>query len=426
MRLLYSFGITCYVLAVRLASPFNPKAKQMLQGWKGVFGRVATSPVGKGLTAWFHASSLGEFEQARPVLEGFRKAHPEYKICVTFFSPSGYEVRKDYPMADFVCYLPPDTRANAIRFLNMLRPSVAFFVKYDFWFNYLEQLRRRDVPTYLFSAIFRPRQYFFHWYGRWFFLHLRDCFTHLFVQNEESCRLLQEHGIPHVSIAGDTRFDRVNAIAKAARRFPEVEQMLTAHPSSPVLLAGSTWESDERMLAHYLRQRQKPCLLIVAPHVVSESHLDMIEDEIFKGERCIRYSQLAEVSITGEPPVSQSRVLIIDNVGLLSALYRYAHVAYIGGGFGKGIHNILEALAFGKPVVFGPNYHKFQEAHDIVGLGGGFSFQNFAGLKECLDRLLDDQDYYSLTSQTCSDYLKKHTGSTSKILSIVDQHIIKL
>ncbi|MBR3413155.1 MAG: 3-deoxy-D-manno-octulosonic acid transferase [Bacteroidales bacterium] len=419
MRLLYSLGIRCYVLAVRLASPFNPKAKQMLQGWKEVFGHVAVSPVGKGKTAWFHASSLGEFEQARPVLEAFRKAHPEYKVCVTFFSPSGYEVRKNYPEADFVCYLPPDTRANAIRFLNMLRPTVAFFVKYDFWFNYLEQLRRRDVPTYLFSAIFRPRQYFFQWYGTWFFRHLRDCFTHLFVQNEESCRLLQEHGIGHVSIAGDTRFDRVNAIAEAARRFPEVERMLAFHPDWPVLLAGSSWEPDERMLAQYLRQRQSPCYLIVAPHVVSDSHLDMIENELFKGERCTHYSRLAEAD-------SNSRVLIIDNVGLLSALYRYAHVAYIGGGFGKGIHNILEALAFGKPVVFGPNYHKFQEAHDIIGLGGGFSFQHFAQMKECLDRLLDDPDHYSRTSQTCRDYLERHTGSTSAILSVVSQRIINL
>ena len=419
MRLLYSFGIRCYVLAVRLASPFNPKARQMLQGWKEVFGRVAVSPVGKGKTAWFHASSLGEFEQARPVLEAFRKAHPNYKICVTFFSPSGYEVRKNYPDADFVCYLPPDTRANAIRFLNMLRPTVAFFVKYDFWFNYLEQLRRRDVPTYLFSAIFRPRQYFFQWYGTWFFRHLRDCFTHLFVQNEESCHLLQAHGIAHVSLAGDTRFDRVSAIAEAARRFPEVERMLASHPDWPVVLAGSSWEHDERMLAQYLRQRQSPCYLIVAPHVVSDSHLDLIENELFKGERCTRYSRLSEAD-------GNSRVLIIDNVGLLSALYRYAHVAYIGGGFGKGIHNILEALAFGKPVVFGPNYHKFQEAHDIIGLGGGFAFHQFAQLKETLDRLLDDPDYYSRTSHTCRDYLKQHTGPTAKILSIVDQRIINL
>lgn len=419
MRLLYSFGIRCYGFGVRLASPFNPKAKQILTGWKQVFGRVATSPVGKDLTAWFHASSLGEFEQARPVLEAFHRQHPEYKICVTFFSPSGFEVRKNYPMADFVCYLPPDTRANAIRFLNMLRPSVAFFVKYDFWFNYLEQLRRRDIPTYLFSAIFRPRQYFFQWYGKWFFRHLRDCFTHLFVQNEESYRLLQDHGINHVSIAGDTRFDQVCSIAQAARQFPKVEAFISAHPDSPVLLAGSSWEPDERLLARYLRQRQNPCLVIVAPHVVSDKHIDLIENDIFKHEICTRYSMIDNAD-------PHSRVLIIDNVGLLSALYRYAHVAYIGGGFGKGIHNILEALAFGKPVVFGPNYHKFQEAHDIISLQGGFSFQNSNQLKEHLDPLLDNAPYYNKTSQICFDYLQKHTGPTATILSVVDQHVVRL
>lgn len=416
MRLLYSFGIRCYAMGVRTASLFNPKARQMLAGWRRTFGRLSVSPVGNGKTAWFHASSLGEFEQARPVLEQFRKTHPEYKICLTFFSPSGYEVRKDYPEADFICYLPPDTRENAIRFINMLRPTVVFFVKYDFWFNYLEQLHLRDIPTYIFSAIFRPQQYFFKWYGTWFLNHIRNCFTHLFVQNEESCRLLQSHGISQVSVAGDTRFDRVHAIAQESRPFPEVEHFLSQHPDSPVLMAGSSWEPDERLLAQYLRQRSKPMLLILAPHVISDSHINQIENDIFKDFRCTRYSHI-------DTAAPDSQVLIIDNVGMLSSLYRYATVAYIGGGFGRGIHNILEAVTFGKPVIFGPNYHKFKEARDIVDLHGGFTFNSADQLKASLDDLFDHPDHYRLTSQVCEQYLNDNLGSTERILSLVNQKL---
>jgi 3-deoxy-D-manno-octulosonic-acid transferase len=403
-------------MAVGIASLFNPKAKQMLAGWRQTFGRLSVAPVGSGKTAWFHASSLGEFEQARPVLEEFRRRHPEYKICVTFFSPSGFEVRKDYPQADFVCYLPMDTQANAIRFVNLLRPSVAFFAKYDYWFNYLEQLRRRNVPTYIFSAIFRPRQYFFQWYGKWFLRQVGSCFTHLFVQNEESQQLLQSHGIGHVSIAGDTRFDRVHAIAQEAKRNDKVEQFLSLHSGDPVLLAGSSWEPDEELLMRYLQHRDGRLVLILAPHVIGKSHLEWIEKSLPKGQRCTFYSQMGDAD-------PQSRVLIIDNMGMLSSLYRYAQVAYIGGGFGAGIHNILEAVTFGKPVVFGPNYHKFKEACDIIDVKGGYTFDRYEQLEATLDRLFDNDETYRHASQQCTQYMQHNLGATELILALVDKGI---
>ena len=416
MRYIYSFGIKCYAVGVHVASLFNPKAKQMLAGWRRTFGRLSVAPVGKGKTAWFHASSLGEFEQARPVLEEFRHRYPDYKVCVTFFSPSGFEVRKNYPNADFVCYLPMDTRANAIRFVNLLRPTVAFFAKYDYWFNYLEQLRRRNVPTYIFSAIYRPKQYFFKWYGKWFLNQVRDCFTHIFVQNEESLRLLHEHGIDHVSIAGDTRFDRVHAIAQEAASNAVVERFLSFRPDAPVLLAGSTWEPDEEHLLRYLLHRNDCLTLVVAPHVISPSHLDWIEKELLKGVPCTRYSCMGDTD-------PQSRVLIIDNMGMLSSLYRYAQVAYIGGGFGAGIHNILEAVTFGKLVVFGPNYHKFKEACDIIRLGGGYSFDRYGQLESVLDRLFDNDEAYRQASQQCTHYMNDNLGATERILAIVSNNI---
>ena len=418
MRLLYSFGIKCYALGVRMAAPFNPKAKLMLAGWRRTFGRLSVAPVGKGKTAWFHASSLGEFEQARPVLEEFRRRHPEYKVCVTFFSPSGFEVRKNYPNADFVCYLPMDTRANAIRFVNLLRPSVAFFAKYDYWFNYLEQLRRRDVPTYIFSAIFRPQQYFFKWYGKWFLEQIRSCFTHMFVQNEESLKLLQSHGFKQVTIAGDTRFDRVHTIAQEAKRNEVVERFLSFHPDEPVLLAGSSWEPDEELLRRYLQHRGGHLMLIMAPHVIDKSHTGWIKDNLLKGIPCTMYTQMGD-----DDP--QSKVLIIDNMGMLSTLYRYARVAYIGGGFGAGIHNILEAVTFGKPVVFGPKYHKFKEACDIIEKGGGYSFDKYEQLEAILDRLLDNNTAYQQASQQCIQYMGSNIGSTEQILTIVDKDLPK-
>ncbi len=418
MRLLYTLGIQCYAIGVHLAAPFNSKARQMVTGWKETFGRLSVAPVGKDCTAWFHASSLGEFEQARPVLEQFHRQYPDCRICVTFFSPSGYEVRKDYPEADFICYLPMDTRANARRFVGLLRPKVVFFVKYDFWFNYLEQLHQREIPTVIFSAIFRPSQYFFKPYGRWFLNSLGRCFTHLFVQNEESMQLLQEHGIGQVSLAGDTRFDRVHAIAQEACRFAEVEDFLQQHSGNKVLLAGSSWEPDEVNLKQYIDHHGEGLTLIVAPHVTSESHIGSIVS-LFGKENCIRYTQIGQAR-------TDARILIIDTIGILASLYRYADVAYIGGGFGKGIHNTLEAITFGKPVVFGPNYQKFKEAKDIISLGGGYSHSRYPQLEETLDRLLNDDNYYQKASRICRQYLNDNLGSAEKILAVVSKYMKRM
>lgn len=418
MRLLYTFGIWCYSMGVRVAALRGGKARQMVEGWRHTFGRLAMAPVGKEKTAWFHASSLGEFEQARPVLESFRRKHPEYKICVTFFSPSGYEVRKNYPEADFVCYLPMDTPSNASRFVNLLRPSLVFFVKYDFWFNYLEQLRLRNIPTYLFSAIFRPGQYFFKWYGSWYLRHLQRCFTHLFVQNDESVKLLQSHGVEQCSVAGDTRFDRVHAIAQTAKSYPDIEDFIALHADKKVLLAGSSWEPDEAHIKQYLDHVGDNLVVILAPHVISESHLSHIE-ALFGRQRCVRYSRLQE-SRQGQ------NVMIIDNIGMLSSLYRYAHVAYIGGGFGHGIHNILEAVTFGKPVVFGPNYQKFKEARDIIARGGGYSYNTDTQLQEYLDPLFNNNEKYTAASAVCREYMEQNLGSTKQILDKVNRDISSL
>lgn len=415
MRILYTIGICFYTLGVRIAALCGHKnARLMVKGWgmkDGAWNAEGDTPV-----AWFHAASLGEFEQARPVLETFRQRHPDYRILVTFFSPSGYEVRKNYKQADSVIYLPMDLPNNVRRLLDTYKPSVAFFVKYEFWYNYLKELKRRNIPTFIFSTIFRPNQYFFKWYGGWFRKQLKKCFNHLFVQNEESLRLLQGIGIEQCSLAGDTRFDRVHQIAVASEPNAVVEKFLEGYDGH-VLVGGSTWPPDEKVLAHVREANGDwfPGRVILAPHVISEEHLKQIE-QIFPDS--VRYSQLA----TAHCPLPTQKVLIIDNIGLLSKLYRYADIAYIGGGFGVGIHNILEAVTFGKPVFFGPNYHKFQEARDIIACGGGWSIQGEHDLKEGdFMRLLTHPEALQQASQKCTNYMQKNLGSTEKILSTIEK-----
>ncbi len=406
IRLLYSFAIGCYATAVRCAAPFHTKAAAMRKGWRAA-RRLDTQVLVGRRVAWFHASSLGEFEQARPVLERFRAEHPEYKVALTFFSPSGYEVRHNYSGADLVCYLPPDTRRNARRFVEQIHPDIAFFVKYDFWFNYLQQLQRRQTPTYLFSAIFRPSQYFFKPYGRWFARQLQ-CYTHLFVQNEESLTLLRSIGVSRCSRAGDTRFDRVHAIAQQAQPNATVDRFLEGYDGA-VLMAGSSWEPDEERICDFLDVYRKPLRVILAPHVISESHLSHIE-QLFGADRCVRYSELAKGSAT------RADILIIDNIGMLAALYRYATVACIGGGFGKGIHNILEAATFLCPVCFGPNYQKFQEARDLIAAGGARSFQSSAELSAILTGWLDDDGCRREATEACRTFLQANLGATDAIM----------
>ncbi|MBR5831037.1 MAG: 3-deoxy-D-manno-octulosonic acid transferase [Bacteroidales bacterium] len=410
MRYLYTFGILCYGLAIRLASLFDKKAKLWVAGRRDIFQQIRNkladnnSPV-----AWFHASSLGEFEQCRPVIDAFKKQYPDYKIFVTFFSPSGYEVRKNYPNADYVFYLPLDTMFNARKFVDMVNPKMAFFVKYDFWFNYMAVLDKRNIPTILFSSIFRPSQYFFAWYGKWFCRRL-NAFDHLFVQNKESEKLLKEHGISQCTIAGDTRFDQVMAIAANVKQFPEVMRFVG---QSKVLLAGSTWEPDERLLKSFADTYSSADIkFVIAPHEIHASRIDFLM-KLF-GNTCVKYSDIANIS-----DLRDYKVLIIDNIGMLSSLYQYAYVAYIGGGFGKGIHNILEALAFGKPVCFGPKYQKFQEAKDIVNLNGGWSVGNEKSLNKALTDLFDSDELYNKASDVCMHYVQDNKGTSDTIINMV-------
>lgn len=411
MRIIYTIGIYCYTLGIRLAALFgHEKARQMVAGWKEVPAAIHRLAKGK-TTVWFHAASLGEFEQARPVLERYRELHPDHQVLLTFFSPSGYEVRKNYPQADAVCYLPMDTPGNVRRFLDAAHPDKVFFVKYEFWYNYLHALRSRKVPTYLFSAIFRPGQYFFRWYGGWFCKQLGTSFRHLFVQNEESLQLLRHHGITHSSLAGDTRFDRVHQIALAAERDPVAEQFLAGH-TGPVLVAGSTWPPDETLIAK-LTGRHKELKIVLAPHMIGEEHLQQIE-KLFPSSQ--RYSKLKEAEVP-----QGLQVLVIDNIGLLSKLYHYATVAYIGGGFGAGIHNTLEAVAHGKPVLFGPNYGKFQEAHDLLACGGGWSHHDATTLEANIEPLLSDPAALAQASEACRRYMQQNLGSTDIILNTIEK-----
>ena len=410
MRILYTIGIWFYGFGVHVAAAFGHRnARLMLRGWHHwgeALKKLDDRPV-----VWFHAASLGEFEQARPVLESYIDKHPEQQILLTFFSPSGYEVRKNYAKAQAVCYLPPDLPITVRCFTKRIKNlQAAFFVKYDFWFNYLAALKRRGVPTYIFSAIFRPSHYFFKPWGHWFLRQLNECYTHIFVQNEESLQLLRTHGVEHCTLAGDTRFDRVHQIAVAAESNNVVEAFLNDHDGK-VLVAGSTWPPDEALIAK-LRIENLELRIILAPHVINEEHLKQIET-LFPDS--IRYSQFSILN-------SQSpRVLIIDNIGLLSKLYRYADVAYIGGGFGVGIHNILEAVTFGKPVLFGPNYGKFQEARDIIARGGGWSHNNLDELTAHITPLLTDTDTYHKASQACTNYMNANLGSTDKILNTIEK-----
>ena len=421
MRLIYTIGIWFYTLGVRVAALFgHTKACQMVEGWKR-WPELVTKLNHERPVAWFHAASLGEFEQARPVLEAYIERHPEHQVLVTFFSPSGYEVRKNYAKAQAVCYLPMDTPHNVRRFLDAVKPTVTFFVKYEFWYNYLGELRRRGIPTYIFSAIFRPGQYFFKPWGRWYLRQLKECFGHLFVQNEESLHLLQAHGIEHSTIAGDTRYDRVHQIATAAEGDTVVEEFLQGY-NGKVLVCGSTWPPDEQLLARLNDGKEWfPERLIIAPHQIHEEHLQQIE-RLFHDS--VRYSQLKQSSIVGRADgtpqtIKQSQALISDNIGLLSKLYRYADVAYIGGGFGVGIHNILEAVTFGKPVVFGPNWHKFQEAHDIIELGGGTAVDEHPDVS-LLRKWFTDEEVYSAASDACLKLMRRNLGSTDIILNTLE------
>lgn len=402
---MYSLVIYLMMFGLNVASLFSRKVRLMMRGHRETW-RILRREVGDDRYVWFHAASLGEFEQGRPLIERLRRDCPDKKVLLTFFSPSGYEVRKDYPGADIVCYLPLDTPFNALKFIRLARPESAFFIKYEFWRNYIDILHRNGIPTYSVSSIFRPGQIFFRWYGRDYARVLKRM-THLYVQNETSRELLATLGVTQVTVVGDTRFDRVIDIRQAAKPLPLVEAFVKG--GTQTLVAGSSWPPDEDLILPYVARR-KELRLVLAPHVVSEDHLRDIEQKL-SGLRAVRYSAATPEN------VSTADCLIIDCYGLLSSIYRYATVAYVGGGFGVGIHNVPEAAVYGVPVLIGPNHDHFREACDLLACGGCLEVRDAATFDATLDHLLDDTDALQAAGTAAGDYIRRNAGATDRILN---------
>ncbi len=413
MRLTYGLLLHLFWLGLALAAPFVTKARWWLQGRRGLLGHMRNALAKQPLAVkqspllWFHCASLGEFEQGRPVLEAHRRAFPGHRILLTFFSPSGYRIRKDYPGADHVFYLPLDTRSNVCRFLDIWKPDLAVFVKYEYWFNYMHEMHRRRIPFLCISAVFRPGQHFFAFYGAWFRKHLRMV-SHFFVQDEESSALLQQLGITQVSVSGDTRFDRVAQVAAAGTDLPVAQAFARGRR---VLVAGSTWPEDEKLLADLVNDESLDLGFIIAPHEPSKSAIRRLQAILRPPLR--RYSQWTDQG------GGQVRVLLIDSVGMLSGLYRYGQMAWIGGGFGRGIHNILEPAAFGLPVFFGPRNQAFREARELIRLGGAFQVEHSAELKKRLLHFLAHPALLEEAGRVCIRYVKERAGATDRITSFM-------
>lgn len=404
MVLIYNIALKLYFLCISIVSLFNKKAKLLIDGWRNKnYTRLEKS-------IWFHFASLGEFEQGRPVLEKMRKKYPEKKIVVTFFSPSGYEIRKNTPLADAVYYLPLDTATNARRFIRAINPEVAIFTKYEYWYHLFNELHKQQIPLYIISGIFRPKQVFFKWYGG---LHRKilSFVTHFFVQDEQSVQLLQTIGVSNVTVSGDTRFDRVWTNAQQPKQLPLIEQFVNGQKT---FVAGSTWPDDETLLTN-LPTAHPDWKFIFVPHEIGEEKINRLLSQLPEGS-AIRYSQLAADNHS-LLPAHQS--LIIDNIGMLSSLYQYGQIAYIGGGFGVGIHNTLEAAAFGLPVIFGPNYSRFKEACDLIDLQCGFSINNDAELQHAVKVLIEDESLYQFTSEKIKGYVRDNTGATDTIMGYI-------
>ena len=402
VRLLYTTAIHFYSLGVRIAACFgHAKAKQWVDGRKVQRTLLqAQGPTEQWI--WFHAASLGEFEQGRPVIEALKKEFPHFKILLSFFSPSGYEIRKDYPLADEVVYLPTDTPRHATEWVNRHHFVAAFFIKYEFWFNYMQALKEADIPLFYISLILNPDSYFFQWYGTWFRKQLNNV-THFFVQDETTAKLLKNSGFNNFTVCGDTRFDRVAAIAQQAKPFPEIEQFIGGRNC---IIAGSTWPPDEQLLAKFMPRLPEDYCLIIAPHDISASHIAQIKTMFPEGQ-C--YTDLdAE---------KRSKILIVNTIGILNQLYQYARFVYIGGGFGVNIHNIQEPVTFGCPVVFGPKYKSFKEAVDLVALQAAFPIRNAEEMEAAFTRLMDDPTFYAKASETCQNYLKSQVGATEIIIN---------
>lgn len=410
---MYSILIHFYAFIVALISPFHRKARLMRWGqWKT--NRILREKIDRNAKyIWFHASSLGEFEQGRPMMEKIKQEHPDYKILLTFFSPSGYEVRKNYNGADVICYLPFDTPFRVKKFLRLANPEMAVFIKYEFWGNYLHELKKRGIPVYIISAIFRPDQLFFQWFGAPYRKMLYN-FTHLFVQDERSKELLAEFDIRNVTVCGDTRFDRVLDICRQARELPNVERFVKNEKGEQVqtLIAGSSWPQDEDIFIPYFNKHPE-LKLIIAPHEIHQEHLTYIESLLKRPS--VRLSEVLQDNHLLEG----KDCLIVDSFGMLSSIYRYGTIAYIGGGFGAGIHNTLEAAVYGIPVLFGPRYQKFKEARDLIKVGGGFSISSKEEFTDKMDELLTNQQTLATAGKSAGNFVSGNAGATEQILKEV-------
>jgi 3-deoxy-D-manno-octulosonic-acid transferase len=403
MKLLYNIGISIFTALTHLLVPFNSKASLLVKGRKKWQEKIAEKIKPGDRRIWIHCASLGEFEQGRPVIEAVKKRFPDLKIVLTFFSPSGYEVRKNYPGADCIIYLPSDMPGNAKKFVTLLNPEFVIFVKYEFWNNYISALYNKKIPLYLISAIFRPQQHFFKWYGSFFRTMLRK-FRKIFVQDRSSFDLLSDIGIESISLAGDTRFDRVVEIARTAKDIIQLEQF---RGDEKLFLAGSSWKQDEEIIAEYINRFPDRMKWVFAPHEIHKANIERLEKLL--NVSVAKFSEFNETS-------AGSRVLIIDNIGMLSSAYKYAYIAAIGGGFGKGIHNILEPACWGIPVMFGPEHKKFREAVDLINENGAMTFNSFGDFSDILDRWLTDEPFYLKSAKSALFYISNNTGATEKIL----------
>ncbi len=411
MRFLYNLSIYFYYLTIKIASLFNAKAKLWVKGRKNIFEIIEKTVDRSQRIAWFHCASLGEFEQGRPIIEKFKTQHPEFKILLTFFSPSGYEIRKNYAQADYVFYLPLDTKKNAKRFINAILPQFCILIKYEFWFNYINELKYNNIPVYSASTIFRENQHFFKWYGAWSRKQLKKI-TYFFVQNQESENLLHSIGFKNTTISGDTRFDRVYAITKNTKSFVNVEKFIQG---DMIFIAGSTWPQDEEILIDLINKKHQGLKFIIVPHEINVKSIEELRKKL----------EVESVLFTDEDTqtFNDSKVLIVNTIGHLSQLYQYASIAYIGGGFGKGIHNVLEAATFGMPIVFGPNYHKFNEAKELIRLKGAFFVKNSKELCEFSYTILSNYQVLKYTSEITKDYVINNLGATEIILNAINKEI---
>ncbi len=403
MKIIYNIGIFLYSLFARILSPFSRKAYLWTKGRIGWYTKLKEQVDPSAKYIWVHCASLGEFEQGRPVIEAIKKVKPQYKIVLTFFSPSGYEIRKNYKYADIVSYLPPDTRRNAKRFVELIRPEKVIFVKYEFWHHFISALYNKGISLILISGIFRDNHFFFRWYGR-FFRKILEKFTWFYVQDRESEDILARQGFTNVTVAGDSRFDRVMQIAREAKTIPEIELF---SKGEKLLLIGSSWPKDEEIITKYINIHPGLMKWVFAPHEPDPANIERLEKMLSVDS--IRFSEFRE-------EYSDARVLIIDNVGMLSSAYRYAWMAVVGGGFGKGIHNILEPACWGIPVIFGPRHDKFREAVEMKTNGSGATFSNYREFEMIIDRFMNNNTLYKEACENSLRYVKENAGATKMII----------